>query len=137
MQATSTPIPLGERMLTELDHRRLSRLQHKGAPAALDDLLDGTDVVASREVSADVVTINSKVQIVDAHTGQAQTLTLCYPADADPARGFVSVMSPVGLALIGLRVGDLARWHTPAGESVGARVEQLLFQPEANGEYTR
>jgi regulator of nucleoside diphosphate kinase len=134
--AATTPILLGERTLTDLDHQRLSRLQDKGAPPALEELLDATDVVGSREVAANVVTMYSQVRIADAHTGQAHTLTLCYPADAEPARGFISVLSPVGLALIGLRVGALARWRTPGGEEGCARVEQILFQPEASGDYT-
>ena len=135
MQAAATPILLGERTLTELDHQRLSRLHDKNAPPALEQLLDATDVVGSREVAADVVTMYSQVRIVDARTGHAQKLTLCYPADAEPASGFISVLCPVGLALIGLRVGALAHWHTPGGEDVSARVEQILFQPEASGDY--
>ncbi|OUL98676.1 GreA/GreB family elongation factor [Variovorax sp. JS1663] len=136
MQATATNILLGERTLTELDHQRLSRLVDKSAPPALEALLDATDIVGSREVAANVVTMYSQVRIVDASTGQPHTLTLCYPADAEPAAGFISVLSPVGLALIGLRVGALARWRVPGGEEGCARLEQILFQPEASGDYT-
>ena len=48
----------------------------------------------------------------------------------------VSVLSPVGLALIGTRVGATARWRTPGGEEVAARVMNIVYQPEANGDYT-
>ncbi|GAA4353483.1 GreA/GreB family elongation factor [Variovorax defluvii] len=136
MQAAANNILLGERTLTELDHQRLSRLQDRAAPPALEALLDATDIVAARAVAPNVVTMYSQVRIVDAHTGQAHTLTLCYPADAEPAAGFISVLSPVGLALIGLRVGALARWQLPGGEEGCARLEAILFQPEASGDYT-
>lgn len=133
MQATT--LIHGERTLTDLDHARLSKLQGPLAPPALEDLLDATDVVSPREVAPNVVTMYTQVAIVDANTGQRQKLTLCYPADAEPAAGFVSVLSPVGLGLIGTRVGTLARWRTPDGKEAAARVEQILFQPEASGDY--
>jgi regulator of nucleoside diphosphate kinase len=62
-------------------------------------------------------------------------LTLCYPTDADPAAGFVSVLSPVGVSLLGQTVGNVARWCTPAGQERAAEVLAVLFQPEASGDY--
>jgi regulator of nucleoside diphosphate kinase len=132
----SATILHGERTLTDLDHRRLSKLLGKSGPPALEQLLDATDVVGAREVAPDIVTMYSQVAIVDPATGQHHTLTLCYPADAEPATGFISVLSPVGLGLIGLRVGALARWRMPGGGEGTARVEKILFQPEASGDYT-
>jgi regulator of nucleoside diphosphate kinase len=78
----------------------------------------------------------SRITITDARTGQRQQLTLCYPGDADPSKGFVSVLSPVGMGLIGLRLGTVAEWKTPGGGAVKARVEEILYQPEASGEFT-
>jgi regulator of nucleoside diphosphate kinase len=69
-------------------------------------------------------------------TGLQQTLTICYPDDAEPQAGFVSVLSPVGCSLLGLRVGDVAHWHPPHGADGAARVLAVLFQPEASGDYT-
>jgi regulator of nucleoside diphosphate kinase len=63
-------------------------------------------------------------------------VTLCYPADADPAVDFISVLSPLGASLLGLGVGDIARWRTPLGEERTARVVEVLSQPEASGDYT-
>ena len=83
----------------------------------------------------DVVTMYSQVVLQDTQTGQRNTLTLCYPADAEPAVGFVSVLSPVGSALLGLRVGSVARWSTPAGDEKAAEILALLFQPESSGDY--
>lgn len=134
MQAANTLH--GERLLTDLDHVRLSKLMGRQSPPALEELLESTDVVSPREVPPDVVTMYTQLMIADPATGSRQKITLCYPADSEPATGFLSVLSPVGLALIGTRVGTLARWRTPGGEEVAAQVEQILFQPEASGDYT-
>mgnify|MGYP000429170376 CR=1 FL=1 len=77
-----------------------------------------------------------EVLLHDAADGTPGKITLCYPADAEPAAGFVSVLSPVGQALLGLQAGELARWTTPDGRMHAARIEALLFQPEASGDYT-
>ncbi len=135
---------LHERTLTKLDHARLTRLlpadarhRHREAGVvALHTALDSADLVPSRSVPPDVVTMYSRVQVSEAATGGHQVLTLCYPADAEPAEGFVSVLSPVGAALLGLRVGALAQWRTPAGRSMQVRLTALLFQPEASGDFT-
>lgn len=132
-------LSLGERTLTELDHVRLTGLLRR-APAAtgspLDDWLDGADLVPSREVAPDVVTMYSQVLLADALTGARRTLTLVYPADAEPEAGFVSVLSPVGAALLGRRVGTSATWVTPDGRRHAAEIVAVLFQPEASGDYT-
>lgn len=65
-----------------------------------------------------------------------RTLTICYPGDAEPTLGFISVLSPVGASLLGLSVGATAHWHTPTGDVCTAEVAALLFQPEASGDYT-
>lgn len=132
-----------ERTLTELDHVRLLNLLRRdvrgeaSAPhsSAIENVLDSAALVPSREVAPDVVTMYSRVLLQDPQTGQRNTLTLCYPADAEPAAGFVSVLSPVGSALLGLRVGSQARWATPAGEEKAAEILALLFQPESSGDY--
>ncbi|MCG2593850.1 GreA/GreB family elongation factor [Ramlibacter sp. XY19] len=128
-----------ERTLTRLDHVRIQRLlaQATGAIAAeLRELLDAADPVESQAVSPTVVTMNTRVLLEDSSGGDPACLTLCYPADVDPARGHVSVLSPVGAALLGVRLGELARWRTPDGREQAARVLGVLFQPEASGDYT-
>lgn len=136
---------LDERMLTELDHARVRALIPRGPRASVSaragdaepfgDLLDAAELVPSRDVPPDVVTMYSRVLVSDPATGERRTLTPCYPADADPAEGFVSVLSPVGMALLGLRVGAVAHWRAPGGEEGSAEVVSILFQPEANGDY--
>ena len=125
----------GERTLTDLDYSRLTKLAGNRLPPVLDDLLANADITSSRTVRGDVVTMYSRVELVDVHTHRRQVLTLCYPQDAEPAAGFISVLSPVGISLLGLRAGDVARWHTPHGEECAAVVESIQFQPEATGDY--
>ena len=125
----------GERTLTDLDHSRLIRLGGHRLPSVLDDLLAQADITSSRTVRADVVTMYSRVELVDVHTHRRQVVTLCYPQDAEPAAGFISVLSPVGISLLGLRAGDVARWQTPHGEECAAVIESIQFQPEATGDY--
>lgn len=132
-----------ERTLTELDHVRLTNLiqRHKGAqparsaPLPIEDVLDQADVVPSREMAPDIVTMYSRVEIEDVHSGAHSELTLCYPADADASAGFVSVLSPIGLSLLGQRAGSVVRWPTPAGGELAAVIVAILFQPESSGDF--
>lgn len=124
----------GERMLTELDFARLQRFD-ADLPPEFVDALTWADLVPPTEVPADVVTMYSMVLVEDPDTGARRRLTICYPGDADPAAGFVSVLSPVGASLLGLRVGTEARWRTPGGGAGAARIVEMLFQPEASGDY--
>ena len=135
MSSTITTVR-GERTLTELDHVRLGKLLDEKSHPGLEALLDAAELLGSREVPADVVTMYSQVTIADVPTGQRHKLTLCYPKDAEPGTGFISVLSPVGMSLIGLRLGALARWTLPGGEEGRAEVVEILFQPEASGDYT-
>ncbi|MES2185903.1 MAG: GreA/GreB family elongation factor [Pseudomonadota bacterium] len=125
----------GERTLTEFDFSRLTRLFGGQPPDELADLLSATEVVPSREVPASVVTLHSQVELIDGRTRRRQKLTLCFPGEAAPAAGFISVLSPVGLSLLGLQEGAVAKWLTPGGEECSAEVACVLFQPEANGDY--
>lgn len=124
-----------ERTLTELDFSRLVRFSGEQTHPGLADLLDNAEVTCSREVLPDVVTMYSRVELVDVHTRRSQVLTICYPRDAAPAAGLISVLSPVGISLLGLRVGDAAQWLTPLGQRCAASVEAIQFQPEATGDY--
>lgn len=134
-----------ERLLNELDHARIRTLVARAPGASVpthgdgtqpfDDLLDGADLVPPREVPPDVVTMYSRVLVADVASGERSEYTPCYPADADLAKGFVSVLSPVGMALLGLRAGAIAHWRTPGGQQGSAEVVSILFQPEASGDY--
>ena len=125
----------GERTLTQLDFARLSKLPGGQQLPGLTDLLTSAELTNSRDVRGDLITMHSRVELVDVHTRRRQTLTVCYPQDAEPTAGWISVLSPVGSSLLGLRVGDIARWQTPTGEECAAEVAAILFQPEATGDY--
>lgn len=129
-----------ERTLTQIDYVRLTRLLSRGAPAAgaetMHELLQCSELVASPAVPPTVVTMYTQVLLQDPQAGAAPyTLTLCYPDHAEPANGFISVLSPVGTSLLGLRVGEVARWPLPGGRTGSARIVAILFQPEASGDY--
>ena len=126
----------GERLLTEIDHASLNKLSGAPLPPELIKTLDSLETVPSRDIPPDVVTMYSQVLVEDLETHQRQKLTLCYPADAEPHLGFISVLSPVGASLLGQRVGAIARWRTPNGDACAADIVALLFQPEASGDYT-
>lgn len=120
-----------ERLLTRSDHIRLSQLASDG----LADLLADAQVVEPPSIPADVVTMYSQILVADGPQGQLQKFTLCYPEDAEPPRGFISVCSPFGSSLLGLRVGQAAHWLTPGGDARTVWVRSILFQPEATGDY--
>ena len=126
------------RVLTELDHIRISKLlKHPGMAfaAELESVLDNAELVSSYDVQASLVTMNSRVLIADEFLGEERALTLCYPPDADPKTGFVSILSPVGTALLGLAEGQMAHWSAPNGEPASARILKVVFQPEESGDY--
>ena len=133
-----------ERTLTDLDHVRLKNLIRRdlrdrlssSRTQQIENTLDACAVVPARKVSPDVVTMYSQVLLLDRASGEHNKLTLCYPADAEPAQGFVSVLSPLGWSLLGLQVGQVARWSTPSGGERAAEVLAILFQPEASGNYS-
>jgi regulator of nucleoside diphosphate kinase len=124
----------GERKLTELDFARLNKLVAAQAMPQLADVLDEAEVVPARSIPADVVTMNAQFVTRDLKQQRRQVLTLCYPAEAAPAKGFISVLSPAGTSLLGLQAGAIARWKTPTGEEAEAEIEGILSQPEARGD---
>ena len=135
-------IQTGERVLTELDRVRLASIASRGSRArllrsrGLDAVLDDALVVPSRRVASDIVTMYSEVLLRFVDDGIERKLTLCYPGDAEPQSGFVSVLSPIGLSLLGQQVGAVVRWVCPDGSERTGEVTAILFQPEASGDYT-
>ncbi len=125
------------RLLSELDHVRIRRLlpqQH--VPGPLAELLNDADLVPPQAMPPDVATMCSRLLLVDVASGQSCELTLCYPVDVEPARGWISVLSPAGTSLLGRSVGEEAQWQMPDGRWHVMRLQALLFQPEASGQYT-
>ena len=132
--------PSPARVLSELDHIRISNLLKPPGmdfTADLAALLDNAELLSPRALPPDLVTMNSRVRIADPQTGDARELTLCYPHDTNPDTGFVSVLSPVGTSLLGLREGAQAHWPMPSGAQASARILKVLYQPEDHGEFLR
>lgn len=134
--STSVSLTLsGDRLLSELDHQRLRRFASPHEP--LRDLLDGAELLPSVQLPADVVSMNSEVEVIDLAHGRPQRLTLCYPAEANAEAGRISVLSPVGLSLLGRPVGSRVQWRAGGGIVGSLCIEALLYQPEASGHLTR
>lgn len=125
-----------ERMLTQLDVARLSRRLQSDRLSALVDCLEEAAVVEPTEIPHDVITMNSLFTVRDQQSGETRNLKLCYPEGADLTQGWISVFSPAGASFLGLRMGETAIWLSPQGQEHRALVTQVLFQPEASGDYT-
>lgn len=106
----------------------------RGSRRDLDVELRRGRVLPPSEIPPDVVTMNSRVRLTDLDSGEELTYALVYPPDADFAQEKISVLAPVGTALLGERVGSVVEWDVPAGRR-RLRIEELLYQPEAAGDY--
>ncbi|MBA1147871.1 GreA/GreB family elongation factor [Ectothiorhodospiraceae bacterium WFHF3C12] len=92
------------------------------------------DQAEPASIPPDVVTMNSEVMVKELSTGKGFSCTLVFPRNADSGRRRISVLAPLGAALLGARVGSTVEVRTPAG-SRRYRVTELLFQPEAAGRF--
>jgi regulator of nucleoside diphosphate kinase len=101
---------------------------------ALESELHRARIVAQAEVPGDVVTMNSEVVYEDLATGARRVIRVVYPKDADVATGRVSVLAPMGSALLGLRVGQNISWRVPGGLK-RVRVVEIRYQPESAGDF--
>jgi regulator of nucleoside diphosphate kinase len=119
--------------LTQDDLERLSRLidAQGGRYAKLEGEMARAVVVPRAEIPRDVVTMNSRVVFENETTGERREVTLVYPADANIDAGKISVLVPVGTALLGLRVGQSIDWQLPSGEKHRYRVIEVPYQPES------
>jgi regulator of nucleoside diphosphate kinase len=100
--------------------------------ANLQSELKRAKIVPAEDVPRDVVTMNSKVLLYDLNTRERELFTLVYPWDADADNYRISILAPVGTAMIGARVGDVIKWPIPAGTG-RFRIEELVYQPEREG----
>jgi regulator of nucleoside diphosphate kinase len=126
-----------EIIVTTQDFERLQRLVAQSSSSAaerLDAELARARLVAQTDIPADVVTMNSDVVYEDSASGERRTVRLVYPQDAEAARGWVSVLAPVGSALLGLRQGQSIDWRVPRGTR-RLRVLAVPYQPESHGHF--
>lgn len=126
-------------IVTETDSQRLCALldglppESRRGLAGLELELERAQVVSSHEVPADVVTMNSRVRFEELHSGSCSEVRLVYPSQA-AQEDAVSVLAPVGSALLGLSVGQAIDWRMPNGRLRRFRILELLYQPEAAGQ---
>jgi regulator of nucleoside diphosphate kinase len=123
-----------ERLLKLIQEERFGEYRKSPYLEKLQEELDRARIVPPKEVPANVITMNSQVSLVDLESGEEEIYTLVFPEDADLAQGKVSVLAPIGTAMLGYEVGDIFEWEVPAGKR-RLRVEKILFQPEASGNY--
>ncbi|WP_347902671.1 nucleoside diphosphate kinase regulator [Pseudomonas purpurea] len=129
-------------ILTRLDVQRLERLIDSldeplppGAVALQAELDRAETVVGHEEVPAGVVTMNSRVHCREQSSGKDYHLTLVYPQDANADEGKISILAPVGSALLGLQAGQHIDWPAPGGKTLKLELIEVEYQPEAAGEY--
>ena len=128
--------------ITEYDMKRLRELiieakrldRHNEYLESLEGELSRGTVVAPTEIPPDVVTMNSRVDLVDLDTGEEMVCTLVFPNEADVAQSKISVLAPIGTAMLGYRVGDTFEWKVPDGIR-RLQIKSVLYQPEAAGDY--
>ncbi|PKN67554.1 MAG: transcription elongation factor GreAB [Deltaproteobacteria bacterium HGW-Deltaproteobacteria-15] len=94
----------------------------------LNEDLERARVVDARHIPADVVAMNSMVHVVDADSGEEMTFTLVFPEAADFSQGRISVLAPIGSAVLGYRTGDVVEWKVPAGTR-RLKIVRVLGQP--------
>jgi regulator of nucleoside diphosphate kinase len=128
-------------VVTATDERRLAHLLQTKASELdqttlelLEDELQRATIVDSSRIPPDVVTMNSVVSFEDVDTGERSEVTLVYPSVASGHEGRVSILAPVGSALLGLSVGDSIEWPVPGDRSRRLRVTAVRYQPEAEGQ---
>jgi regulator of nucleoside diphosphate kinase len=132
-----------EKVLTELDHARLvsllARMNAAGGPQytadMAQDLLDSAMTVPAQSIPPNVATMRSRVRLRDGKSGSEMDLTLTYPTEADATAGRISVLSPLGLSLIGCQQGHTIQWQGPDKIVHRGTLAEILYQPEAAGDY--
>ena len=96
-----------------------------GSIALLDEELARATIVPDDALPQGAVALDSKVTFCDLQSGEPREITLVVPSKADSEQGFISVLSPIGSALIGLRIGDVIDWPMPGGRVKRLRVLEV------------
>ncbi|MGQ7867987.1 GreA/GreB family elongation factor [Sunxiuqinia sp. sy24] len=130
--------------ITELDFARLSKLtlsekklqaiEVRNLPFLAEEI-NRAAKVESKAIAPDYVTMNSKVEVLDLDTKRMMTVQLVYPSEADLKNLKISVLSPMGSALLGYKAGDTIAFNVPKGIKK-MEIKSIIYQPESQGEYT-
>lgn len=127
--------------ISSLDFERLEALLDSLPPNSFPEAellaaeLDRAQKLDPKEMPADVVTMNSRVRFTVEPSGKEYELTLVYPKAIDGAPGKISILAPVGSALLGLSIGQEIEWPAPGGNIVRVRIIDILYQPERAGDF--
>jgi regulator of nucleoside diphosphate kinase len=129
-------------LITQADFDRLGalvdspryRATHSASLMVLKEELNRGNVIAADEVPKGVVTMHSQVRVRDLKADESETYTLVYPDEADINEGKLSVLAPLGIAMLGAKVGQVIKFDAPAGQR-RLKVEKILYQPEAAGDF--
>ncbi|MFU8814295.1 MAG: nucleoside diphosphate kinase regulator [Pseudomonadales bacterium] len=130
-------------VVSALDAERLERLldslpgNASAGKANLEAELARADVVDSQHIPSTVVTMNSTVRFKVQGSSDEFQMTLVYPKDVDDQGDKISILAPVGSALLGLSQGDEIEWPAPGGGVLQVRIEEVIYQPERAGEFHR
>jgi len=100
----------------------------------LEEELGRAELISPEEIPADVITMRSKVSLKDLKSGQTVMYSLVFPSEANSNEGHISVLAPIGTALLGNRSGDVVESKVPSGLR-RLKVKEILYQPEAAGNY--
>jgi len=129
--------------ITKLDYIRLSKLVDSAKDKRNIELkninflfneIKRAEKIDSKNISPEFVTMNSVVSVLNEETGMQMTVKIVYPNDADFKNGFVSILSPLGTALLGYEKGDKVLFDAPKGK-VKIVIQDIKYQPESNGDY--
>jgi len=129
--------------ITDNDMRRLKKLIMvarefgKEGEKYLMDLegeLERGKVVKPQDIPNNIITMHSKIRLRNIDTQEEMIYQLVFPDNADVNQGKISILAPIGTALLGYKVGDIVKWKVPAGLTK-LKVEEILYQPEAAGDY--
>jgi regulator of nucleoside diphosphate kinase len=130
-------------ILSTTDAERLERLLDSvdeadfPGKADLEAELSRAIVVDAKDIPPKVVTMRSTVRFRIESSSEERCLTLVYPSDVDESGRTISILAPVGSALLGLSEGDEIDWPKPGGGTLRVRIEEVTYQPERAGEYHR
>ena len=123
-----------ERLRKLLEGTRLWNSRDREHLERLDEELGRAHVVSTADIPPEVVTMNSRLRLRDLDSGKDMVFTLVFPSDADTEQGKVSILAPLGTAVLGFRRGDTFEWNMP-GRVRRLQVEEVIYQPEAAGDH--
>lgn len=129
--------------ITENDRKRLNelikaieneKLKNNSYIEQLKKELERAKIVPPNKISGEVVTVNSRILLEDMVTNEEFSYQVVFPSNADLEAGKISILAPVGIALLGYKVGDIITWEVPGGVRK-LKIKEMVYQPEAEGDY--